>query len=150
MKPGINDKCPCGSGRKYKKCHWGREIPKFFDPYSGRSIRERNIIMLNAIEDIFFGKGENWEEMRASLTEDKVREFYQVVATLWPPQTDLTPLLPKPDKTLRGLYTGDTRPQDILQNIVRYSLYTEEIIVVSPILNPNNIREENNPIAHPK
>ncbi len=24
-KPGRNDPCPCGSGRKFKKCHWGRE-----------------------------------------------------------------------------------------------------------------------------
>ncbi|MDP1995706.1 MAG: SEC-C metal-binding domain-containing protein [Gallionella sp.] len=21
MKPGRNDPCPCGSGKKYKKCH---------------------------------------------------------------------------------------------------------------------------------
>ena len=22
-----NDPCPCGSGRKYKHCHWGAELP---------------------------------------------------------------------------------------------------------------------------
>lgn len=26
-KLGRNDLCPCGSGRKYKHCHWGLEIP---------------------------------------------------------------------------------------------------------------------------
>ncbi len=25
LKPGRNDPCPCGSGRKFKKCHLGRE-----------------------------------------------------------------------------------------------------------------------------
>ncbi|MFH1615803.1 MAG: SEC-C metal-binding domain-containing protein [Planctomycetota bacterium] len=25
---GRNDPCPCGSGRKFKKCHLGLEIPK--------------------------------------------------------------------------------------------------------------------------
>ncbi|MFC1839161.1 YecA family protein [Thermodesulfobacteriota bacterium] len=25
MKPGRNDPCPCGSGRKFKKCHMGKE-----------------------------------------------------------------------------------------------------------------------------
>lgn len=24
-KVGRNEPCPCGSGRKYKKCHWNRE-----------------------------------------------------------------------------------------------------------------------------
>jgi SEC-C motif len=24
-KVGRNERCPCGSGRKYKKCHWNRE-----------------------------------------------------------------------------------------------------------------------------
>ena len=26
MKVGRNDLCPCGSGKKFKKCHLGREI----------------------------------------------------------------------------------------------------------------------------
>ncbi len=25
--PGRNDPCPCGSGRKYKKCCWGKKDP---------------------------------------------------------------------------------------------------------------------------
>ena len=150
MKIGRNDKCPCGSGLKYKKCHLGRPLQVFPEPFKGRSIRERNIILLNAITDIFFGKGEDWNEMRNALTEDKVRELYKIIAWLWPPQTDITPLLPQPSKTLRGLYTGDTRPQDILQNIVRYSLYTEEIIVVSPFLAPLTMRQEFSPLYNPK
>jgi preprotein translocase subunit SecA len=24
---GRNDPCPCGSGKKYKHCHWGKELP---------------------------------------------------------------------------------------------------------------------------
>ena len=150
MNIGRNDRCPCGSGLKYKKCHLGRELQVYPEPFKGRSIRKRNIILLNAIGDIFFGKGEDWETMRHSITEDKVREFYRIMAWLWPPQTDLTSLLPKPDRTLRGLYIGDTRPYDILQNIVRYSLYTEEIIVVSPFLAPLTMKEEFSPIANPQ
>lgn len=150
MKIGRNDKCPCGSGLKYKKCHLGKPLEVFPDPFNGRSIKERNIILLDAITDIFFGNGKDWDEMKNSLTVDKVRELYKIIAWLWPPQTDITPLFPKPDKTLRGLYMGDTRPQDILQNIVRYSLYTEEIIVVSPFLAPLTMREEFSPIANPQ
>lgn len=150
MKIGRNDRCPCGSGLKYKKCHLGKPLEVFPDSFNGRSIKERNIILLNAIADIFFGKGEDWNKMKNLLTADKVRELYKIIAWLWPPQTDITPLLPRPDKTLRGLYMGDTRPQDILQNIVRYSLYTEEIIVVSPFLAPLTMREEFSPIENPQ
>jgi len=150
MEIDRNDKCPCGSGLKFKKCHQGKPLQIYPEPFKGRSIRERNMVLLKAIKDIFFNKGESWNEMRDTLSEDKVRELYRIIAWLWPPQTDLTPLLPKPDKTLRGLYTGDTRPQDILQNVVRYSLYTEEIIVVSPFLAPLTINEKFSPLAHPK
>jgi hypothetical protein len=27
-KAGRNDPCPCGSGKKYKSCHWGQEQPQ--------------------------------------------------------------------------------------------------------------------------
>lgn len=149
MKIGRNDRCPCGSGLKFKKCHMGKLLDIPPEPFKGRSIKERNVILLGAIVDIFFGKGEDWNEMRTTLTEDKVRELYKIIAWLWPPQTDITPLLPKPDNTLRGLYTGDTRPQDVLQNIVRYSLYTEEILVVSPFLAPLTMKQEFSPLYNP-
>lgn len=27
-KAGRNDPCPCGSGKKYKSCCWGKELPE--------------------------------------------------------------------------------------------------------------------------
>ena len=27
MKIGRNDLCPCGSGKKYKRCHYGKPLP---------------------------------------------------------------------------------------------------------------------------
>jgi len=26
-KPGRNDPCPCGSGKKYKRCHYPQQFP---------------------------------------------------------------------------------------------------------------------------
>ena len=31
MKIGRNDPCPCGSGKKYKKCHWGSDVANTSD-----------------------------------------------------------------------------------------------------------------------
>ncbi len=30
-KPNRNDACPCGSGKKYKKCCWEKDQSKGFD-----------------------------------------------------------------------------------------------------------------------
>ena len=32
MKYHRNDYCPCGSGKKYKNCHYGKEDPVVFKP----------------------------------------------------------------------------------------------------------------------
>jgi hypothetical protein len=35
QKTGRNDPCPCGSGKKFKKCHFGREDELFSDELAG-------------------------------------------------------------------------------------------------------------------
>ncbi len=35
QKTGRNDPCPCGSGKKFKKCHFGREDEIFSDGLAG-------------------------------------------------------------------------------------------------------------------
>jgi hypothetical protein len=35
QKTGRNDPCPCGSGKKFKKCHFGREDEIFLDELAG-------------------------------------------------------------------------------------------------------------------
>lgn len=154
MKIGRNDPCPCGSGRKYKKCHLNQPLP-IISPnvHPQRSIKERNVILLNAIVDIFgFNKGKNWNDFRREMSDDHIRELYRVVGWLWPTNTDIIPLLPKPSANLRGFYIGETKPdlEAILQNIVRYSLYTDELIVVNPFMNPRTIAPDYNPIVHPE
>ncbi len=39
-KIGRNDPCPCGSGKKFKKCHEGKEDDLFLDGLDGASIEE--------------------------------------------------------------------------------------------------------------
>lgn len=151
-KLGRNDPCPCGSGRKYKKCHLNKQdLPPKQSFISQRSIKERNIILYNAIWDIFgFSKGKNWNDFRREMSDDQVRELYRVIGWLWPTNTDIISLLPKADTSLRGFYMGETRPglNSILQNIVRYSLYSDELLVVSPFYNPMTIAPQYNPVVH--
>lgn len=154
IKIGRNNPCPCGSGRKYKKCHLNNQVilPQP-NPIAQRSIKQRNIILLNAIVDIFgFNKRKTWGDFRQEMSDNQVRELYRVVGGLWPLNTDIISLLPTPSTNLRGLYIGEAKPdlEAILHNIVRYSLYADELLVVNPFMNPRTIAPDYNPIVHPE
>jgi hypothetical protein len=57
--------------------------------------------------------------------------------------------MPVPDGKLRGLYLGDIRPELTLQNLIRFSLYSDQLFVINPFYNPWIIRPEYNPIENP-
>src|SRR3989304_4115935 len=148
--PGRNDPCSCGSGKKYKKCCHNKASSERSSS-EVYSIRERNIILLNAATDILgLSKGKTWEDVRRELSDEQVRKIYKVFGSLWPHETNLADLLPHPDSSiLRALYTGIVDPRTILRNVTGLTLYFDEIIVLSPFINPANLREEYNPIKAP-
>lgn len=150
MKISRNDRCPCGSGKKFKLCC--NLLPEETRPRTNqnRPIRERNLILLSALDDIFgFKKGISWDDFRRDLSDGQVQEFYEFIDWLWPIETDVLSLLPPPSDTLRGFYIGETKPYEIVNNILRYSLYTDEIVVTNPFHHPRTIAPEYNPIVNP-
>jgi len=59
--------------------------------------------------------------------------------------------LPHPDpNVLRALYTGVVDPRVILRNVIGFSPYVDEILVLSPFINPRCIKEEIGPIKCPQ
>lgn len=150
--PGRNDACPCGSGQKFKHCCLRLELgrPNRVEwVHNSRSLRDKNLSLIAAAADIF-GLNRPWDVIKRKISPASVREFYQFVATLWPPSTDLASLLPGPDSTLRALYLGEYAPEVIIRNVCRFGLYADEIILINPFDNPNMIAEEYNPIVHPE
>ncbi|MGO8758694.1 MAG: hypothetical protein ACLQG3_11275 [Terracidiphilus sp.] len=117
--------------------------------HNSRSLRDKNLSLIAAAADIF-GLNRPWDVIKRKISPASVREFYQFVATLWPPSTDLASLLPGPDSTLRALYLGEYAPEVIIRNVCRFGLYADEIILINPFDNPNMIAEEYNPIVHPE
>jgi SEC-C motif len=149
-KTGNNDLCTCGSGKKYKKCC--RDKPESERPSNTEySVRERNLILFNAAIDILgLSKGKTWEDVRRELSDEQVRNIHGVVASLWPKETNLFNLLPKPDlNTLRGLYTGIVDPRVVFRNVISFSFYADEIILLSPFTNPAIVKEEYSPFDSP-
>jgi hypothetical protein len=146
--------CPCKSGKKFGECCLVNPIDYGFGKnlrgHKIRTVHERNLIFLEAIGEIFgFAKGNSWGEIKRNITSDQVRELYTVVATIWPKDTDVEALLAGPEDKLRAQYLGAARPELVLQNIFRFSLYADQILILDPFHNPWSMTPEFNPIHAP-
>lgn len=144
-----NDFCGCGSGKKYKKCCENKH-EKLRPSWAERSIRERNISFYNGLIKILgLDNGNNWNDIRRNLNEKQVREIHELYGFLWPIETDLCSLLPKPDKKARALYTGllDSRTTPLI--ISNATLYFEEILVQHPFLHPASLNKKYSPTENP-
>lgn len=144
-----NENCGCGSGKKYKKCCKNKTS---FERSSWKelSIRERNIIFHHGICDILgISNNKTWDDVRKELSDTQVKEIHQLYADLWPRDTDIISLLPKPDKNFRALYTGiiDSRIIDIFPTSL--SLYFDEIIMQNPFIHPAWFKQDSSPIHNP-
>lgn len=150
MMPKFNQPCPCNSGRKYKDCHFGKRNQDALSGWADVSVLDRNRILIRAAEQIFgFRRGRSWAEFKKQISDEEIREFFTVHASMWGPETNWFGIMPKPDGNLRGLYLGDIRPELILRNLIRFSLYNDQILVIDPFPNARNLKPEFNPIENP-
>jgi hypothetical protein len=115
---------------------------------SASTLYEKNLALIQAAFEIFDLK-RGWDKVKTKITGAQVKEFYAFIAALWPPSTELIDLLPEADSTLRALYLGEYEPELLVQNVFRFCLYTDQIVLVNPFENPNIIAEQHNPIVHP-
>lgn len=149
-KIGPNELCVCGSGKKYKKCCRDKASADRSST-TEYSIRERNIMFFNAVTHILnLTKGKTWEDIRRELSDDQVKDIHNAFGCLWPKETNVVDLLPRPDqKVFRALYTGLIDPRTILRNVASFSPYFDEIIVLNPFMNPAYVKPEYSPIHSP-
>jgi len=96
-----------------------------------------------------FGLERPWNKVKDGMSDAQIREFYTFIATLWPLDTDQRLIMPPPDSTLRALYLGENEPESMLENVFRFSLYADQIVIINPFDNPNVMAEKFNPIYHP-
>jgi hypothetical protein len=151
-KPGRNDPCYCGSGEKYKKCcldldenatkriEWAR---------TPGTLYEKNLALMAAAKEIFHLE-KHWDQIKAGMSDARIRAFYEFIADLWPPDTPIPVTLPAPESNLRALYLGQNQPEMMLDNVFRFSLYADQIVLINPFENPHLFREEHNPVMHPE
>ncbi|MHB8139532.1 MAG: DUF4238 domain-containing protein [Smithellaceae bacterium] len=149
-KIGVNEPCICGSGKKYKKCCRDK-APADRPIATVRSIRERNLMFIEMVVNILgLAKGKTWDDVRKELSDKQVKDIHGAFGCLWPPETNVVDMLPRPDnKIFRALYSGLIDPRIILRNVASFSLYFDEIIVINPFMNPAYVKPEFSPVESP-
>ena len=142
--------CGCGRGKSFKECCQSK--PETLRPsWNEKSIRERNLMLQNAIVNVLeLESGKDWVRIRRELTDEKIAKIYNLYEGLWPLETDLLGLLPKPDGEARAIYTGSIHPSSITDFALAAPLYLGELIVAHPFMHPGIMKKEMSPTGNPK
>lgn len=148
LRPG--DLCGCGRGKSFRDCCQSK--PEALRPaWNEISIRERNLMLRNGIVSILeFEAGKDWVQIRRELTDDKISKIYGLYEALWPLETDLLALLPKPDGEARAIYAGSIHPSSITDFAVAAPLYFGELFVAHPFIHSGVVQKEYRPTENPK
>ncbi|WP_336763999.1 DUF4238 domain-containing protein [Asaia sp. VD9] len=143
------DYCPCGSGQSFGNCC--RDKPMHLRmSWTERSIRERNIMFMDALFRLFELETKDWDTIRREMTDGKIAQMYSLYEALWPIETDLLALLPKPDGKMRSVYTGLLHPKMIEEFALGAPLYFGEVIIQNPFLISRTLRKDMRPTEHPR
>jgi hypothetical protein len=148
--PRSKDMCGCGSGFSFGDCC--EERPLALRPsWDEASIRERNLMLYNGIVNVLkLRDGKDWATVRREMTDEQIGEIYHLFEGLWPLETDLLRLLPKPDGKPRAVYTGSIHPSAITDFALGASLYFGPVLIQHPFLHSGILRPEYSPVKNPK
>ena len=148
--PRFRDLCGCGSGRSFGAC-CDRKPVALRPTWEERSIRERNLMLFNGISKILgIADDRDWVTVRREITDEKIREVYSLYDALWPRETNLLAMLPKPDGEARAIYTGVLHPSVISNCALGLSLYFDELLIEHPFIHPRTVNKKFSPLDYPK
>ena len=145
----TGDFCGCGSGQSFKACCSSK--PLVLRPsWNEVSIRERNLMFYNALVKVLgLGNENDWTKLRRNLTDEQIKTIYILFEGLWPLETDMLQLLPKPDGVARAIYTGSIHPKAITDFALGASLYFGELIMEHPFMHAGTVKKEFSPVENP-
>lgn len=144
------DSCGCGSGRAFGAC-CERKSAKLRPTWAERSIRERNLMLFDGMSKVLgVAEGRDWVSVRREITDKKIQEVYELYDALWPRETNLLAMLPKPDGAARALYTGILHPTAISNSALGLALYFDELLIEHPFIHPRAVNQKFSPLEHPQ
>ena len=148
--PAPEDACPCGNGDSFGHC-CAPVDPAQRPPWDVMSLRERTLALQHATSGILeLDEHAEWIDVRRNLSDDQVVRLHRFFQLLWPEDTDLTELLPRPgDGKSRAIYMGLSDPRTMGESIVSLVPLFDQVLVLNPFINPRHITPDANPLQHP-
>lgn len=149
--PAPDDYCGSGSGLVFLEC-CASVAPQKRPSWNVLSIRERNLALVRAINDILgIKEGAVWDDVRRNLSDEQVGRIHEAFAALWPHDTQLIELLPRPQrKRSRAVFLGMMDVRLLSLQVTGMLAYFDEIVVPHPFVNANGVRPEFSPVLHPE
>lgn len=118
------------------------------------SVCEKNLAFLDKLGELFYLDADHnpkpLAEYKRAFTAGRVRDIHEEVVRLWPKTMDIRKTLAETRANVSGLYIGDYSPEQLMQGVVRHSLYAERLLIVDPFTYAHSVRPEYNPILNPE
>ncbi|MGF6547159.1 YecA family protein [Paraburkholderia youngii] len=147
---GPNNFCGCGSGRKFKHCC--KDLLESDRPsWDVYGIRERNLMFCNAVKGILgLTAGKGWDDVRRELSDEQVKRIHEAFGSLWPEDTDLVELVPRPRRgAFRAVYLGASDPRTAEATVLGWLPYFDEVVLAHPFINPFGMKPDFSPTKSP-
>lgn len=101
------------------------------------------------VDILGLSENKTWDDVRREFTADQVKEIHGLYGFLWPRDTDIYSLLPKPDGQCRALYTGIIDPTTIPRFALGSVPLFDEILIQQPFVNPADVKPDFSPVESP-
>ncbi|WP_114155035.1 DUF4238 domain-containing protein [Chromobacterium haemolyticum] len=148
--PALDDYCACGSAQRYADCC--QSLPIAERPtWTTLGIRERNVALCNAVSEILgLNEGKEWNDVRRELNDDHVQRIHEFYQYLWPTDTLLRELLPRPRHGItRAIFLGPLDVRSLALVVLPWLDYFEELVLPHPFPNATSLRAKVSPTKSP-
>jgi len=159
MRTGRNDQCPCGNGKKFKKCCFGKISWESigagtYEHLDNLSVKGKNVAFLNSVINILDLDPSktpfNWGDLKKKVTVKVVRDIHESLLSVWPSFSNYESVLRREEQDLSSLYVGNYHHESILRGVKRHSLYCDTIYLIDPFIYPTSVNPAYNPVLVPE
>lgn len=106
----------------------------------------KNDIFFEFLDELFqIKKAKRWEDIARQVTLEKIKRTYKTFASLYPRNIDYQLELEKTKSSFSSIHYGTLKGNTIIDEVVRFSLYSDKIIVFHPLQNPATTSQKMDP-----
>jgi hypothetical protein len=113
--------------------------------------QQKNIEFYDFLNENFkINKAHRWADISQQITKAKISATYKFFSKLFPLKNDYAENLKSESSLFKSIHYNKLKPNKIIHEVVRYSLYSDEIIVFHPLQNPSITNQKISPIKNPQ